>query len=97
MQERRYPKRERKRREFPDILYQAVQTGDDQFGEPAVCNEAMKAVKECHSKELQRAREMHSTTEKLHRRRSFNSKTQRIERKKQSVRNQNTKHNDVGS
>jgi hypothetical protein len=43
MQERRYPKRERKGREFPDILYQVVQTGD-KLGETADFNEAMKAV-----------------------------------------------------
>jgi hypothetical protein len=45
MQGHRYTKRERKRREFPDmILYQAVQTGDDELGEPGNFNEAMKAV-----------------------------------------------------
>jgi hypothetical protein len=44
-QGRRYPKPERKRMEFPDIiLYQAVQTGDDELSEPADFNEAMKAV-----------------------------------------------------
>jgi hypothetical protein len=81
MQERRYPKRERKRREFPNmILYKAVQTGDDEHGEAADFNEAMKAVEERHFKDLQRAREMHAATEKLHRKRSFGSKTQRIEK-----------------
>jgi hypothetical protein len=81
MQERCYPKRERKRREFPDmILYQAVQTGDDELSEPADLNEAMKAVEECHSKELQRAPEMHAATEKLDRKRWIDSKTQRIEK-----------------
>jgi hypothetical protein len=45
MHERRYPKRERKRREFPDIiLYKAVQTGDDELGEAADFNEVMTAV-----------------------------------------------------
>jgi hypothetical protein len=44
VQERHYPKRERKRKEFPDmILYQAVQTVDDEMNEPAEFNEAIKA------------------------------------------------------
>jgi hypothetical protein len=75
MQERRYLKRERKIREFPVILYQTVQTGNDELGEPAVFNEAMKAAEERHSKELQRARDMHAATAKLHRKRSCDSKT----------------------
>jgi hypothetical protein len=40
----------------------------------------MKAVEEHHSKELQRAQEMHAATEKLHRKRWIDSKTQRIEK-----------------
>jgi hypothetical protein len=44
VQERHYPKRERKRKEFPDmILYQAIRTGDDEMNEPAEFSEAIKA------------------------------------------------------
>jgi hypothetical protein len=86
MQERRYPKRERKRWEFPHIiLYQAVQIEDDELSEPTDLNETIQAVEERHSKRLQRAPEMHAATEKFHRKRCFDSKTQRIE--KQSVKN----------
>jgi hypothetical protein len=59
VQERHYPKRERKRKEITDmILYQAVQTGDDEMNEPAKFNEAIKAVdadkwKHATEKELQ--------------------------------------------
>jgi 5-azacytidine-induced protein 1 len=74
-------KSQRKRREFPDmILYKAVQAEDDELGEAVDFNEAMKAVEERHSKELQRAREMHAATEKLHRTRCVDSKTQRTEK-----------------
>jgi hypothetical protein len=44
VKERHYPKLERKRKEFPDmILHQAVQTEDYKMNEPAEFNEAIKA------------------------------------------------------
>jgi hypothetical protein len=67
------------------ILYKAVQTRDDELGEAADFNGAMKAVEEHHFKGLQRAREMHAATEKLHRKRLI--ARHRELRNEQSMRN----------